>query len=576
MRSRLGLRQLMVLGVGSVSLLLMLGLSALLMARTEAALNEDAAERLDQLSTAIQTHIRRGVSERLHQVSTLAGESDELWRAGLDTPAAERLVHRLLRASLGGAWVGVADLDGRVAVDAKPLLQGRSVADRPWFQQGLQHAYFGEVHEAKLLAKLLPPPPSGEPLRFVDFAAPIKVDGAVVGVLAMHGHWSWARELVESMIPTSLREVGIEVLLFNAQQQPIYPQILPSAGLPPGLDLGGLHGSPARAWTWADGQDYLSAVGHFQPAGQAGQPGWTIVVRQPTELAHAPAHALAQKLMLMVLAGCALLVGWLWWVLGRLVRPVLSLSRASESVAAGHILDPLPHFGQHGFELARLSRSVEHMRARLVEGQQRLEQVVEDRTRALAEANEALQVLSDTDPLTGLLNRRGLQPRFEAAMALVRRQRSMLSVALFDIDHFKQINDRFGHAAGDAVLQTLGRWMREHFRASDLCARLGGEEFVVVLLECDGATAAILAQRCLDQIGALGFPGVGRVTVSIGVASTDRCGFHLDTLLKAADEALYAAKRAGRNQAVLAVEPPSSLTGGGPIPAPRPAPLQAR
>ena len=154
-----------------------------------------------------------------------------------------------------------------------------------------------------------------------------------------------------------------------------------------------------------------------------------------------------------------------------------------------------------------------------------------------------------TDPLTGLLNRRGF---FEAAgLVMGRNRKSMapVSVLAFDLDHFKSVNDRYGHAVGDAVLQLFARVVRETMRADDVIGRLGGEEFVAVL---PGALkdAAAAGERVRSALAAASIVRNGQhiaATVSIGVASgSPSCA--VDSLITRADEALYRAKTGGRNR----------------------------
>jgi diguanylate cyclase (GGDEF)-like protein len=162
-----------------------------------------------------------------------------------------------------------------------------------------------------------------------------------------------------------------------------------------------------------------------------------------------------------------------------------------------------------------------------------------------------------TDPLTGLLNRRGF---FEAAgglMAISRRQRmAPVSVLAFDLDHFKAINDTSGHAAGDAVLQLFAKVARETLRATDVVGRLGGEEFVAVL-PSTAAEAAIAAERVRAALAAASIVRNGRritATVSIGVASGSPATA-IDLLITRADDALYRAKENGRNRVEIAGDP---------------------
>jgi diguanylate cyclase (GGDEF)-like protein len=177
-----------------------------------------------------------------------------------------------------------------------------------------------------------------------------------------------------------------------------------------------------------------------------------------------------------------------------------------------------------------------------------------ERDRALAE----LSRLSVTDQLTGALNRRGFLDRAVPSIALARRSSLPSALIMFDIDRFKAINDEFGHPAGDDVLRSLVSVLSVGLRPGDLLGRLGGEEFAVFLHDATGATAVSIAQRLCDQVraGVVHPAGAGRVaTVSGGVAPVPG-GFEpeaaLSLALTSADEALYAAKRGGRDRIVVA------------------------
>lgn len=163
-----------------------------------------------------------------------------------------------------------------------------------------------------------------------------------------------------------------------------------------------------------------------------------------------------------------------------------------------------------------------------------------------------LQQLSERDALTGLLNRRTMDIRLSAELSRSQRQQKTLSFLLLDADHFKQINDNFGHAAGDLALQHIAKLADQQLRDYDLLFRYGGEEFLLCLPDTDAQTAIHIADRLRQIINSspLFLPQPYFLTVSIGVASSQ----HLDnwkTLLQQADEALYQAKRMGRNQVTL-------------------------
>ena len=176
-----------------------------------------------------------------------------------------------------------------------------------------------------------------------------------------------------------------------------------------------------------------------------------------------------------------------------------------------------------------------------------LESIVAERTRELLEKNRELEVLSVTDRLTGLYNRRKLDELLDEELIRCRRYDVQFAVILVDIDHFKDVNDTHGHAVGDSVLQELAQVMRERTRDADALARLGGEEFVVVCRHAALQGAVESAERMRGAIAAHAFPGVGRVTASFGVAEC--CdGDTAEGLLQRADAALYRAKAAGRNR----------------------------
>jgi diguanylate cyclase (GGDEF)-like protein len=167
----------------------------------------------------------------------------------------------------------------------------------------------------------------------------------------------------------------------------------------------------------------------------------------------------------------------------------------------------------------------------------------------LAAVNSRLERLTVTDDLTGLFNRRHAMCRLEEAWALVDRYGRPLSIGMIDIDHFKQINDNYGHDAGDAVLRRIAGILREQTRGTDAVCRVGGDEFLIVFPAQTIEESAVCAERCrmetMKRTLNLGGKEIG-VSISIGLATRTTSMTHYPDLLKAADEALYAAKRAGR------------------------------
>jgi two-component system, cell cycle response regulator len=171
--------------------------------------------------------------------------------------------------------------------------------------------------------------------------------------------------------------------------------------------------------------------------------------------------------------------------------------------------------------------------------------------RELAAKSRKLEEAARTDPLTGLPNRRAIEEWATKQLRGAARHGFRLWVVLGDIDNFKTINDTFGHDAGDIVLKTFADVLKKNTRASDICGRLGGDEFLLVLTHVEGDNIALAVNRFREQFAALSFPLQGqsvKVTASFGVTGFQNNEVEeFATLVRRADQMLYEAKRAGRN-----------------------------
>ena len=170
----------------------------------------------------------------------------------------------------------------------------------------------------------------------------------------------------------------------------------------------------------------------------------------------------------------------------------------------------------------------------------------------LTRANEALLKASQTDGLTGLDNRRHIEERLTEMFSHAARLNEPLACVMCDVDHFKSVNDTYGHQAGDAVLQQVAEILRDSAREIDRVGRYGGEEFIVLLPAANLADATAFAERVRGEVEAREFSyadGTLRRTLSAGVAAWPHPDIrHQEALVKAADDALYAAKQGGRNR----------------------------
>ena len=159
------------------------------------------------------------------------------------------------------------------------------------------------------------------------------------------------------------------------------------------------------------------------------------------------------------------------------------------------------------------------------------------------------------DTLTNLFNRRYLEETLERELARAAREDYSVCVIMIDLDHFKRVNDTYGHEAGDDVLRLLGAALRESLRDVDLAARYGGEEFAIILPETDASDGLAVAEKIRKRIESTAFQWRGSpiaVTISAGVAALPHVGWDNTQLVRNADAALYTSKRSGRNRVTMA------------------------
>ncbi|WP_448546550.1 sensor domain-containing diguanylate cyclase [Thalassotalea fusca] len=234
-----------------------------------------------------------------------------------------------------------------------------------------------------------------------------------------------------------------------------------------------------------------------------------------------------------------------------IARPIESLSDHVSKVGHGHLEDPPDTYGWH--EVKQLNTHFKHMIKELREFNTQLQTKVDNQTQALQDANKQLEHLATIDPLTQLFNRRKLDEILAYEFSRAKRYQLPLTIAMLDIDHFKSVNDNYGHAVGDHVLKQTASLLKKTVRTSDIVARFGGEEFCLVLQSCPAETATAFLDRIRLEIASLSFTAEGiefSITSSFGFAALSEETLTAETLVNQADEALYQAKASGRNKVV--------------------------
>lgn len=439
------------------------------------------------------------------------------------------------------AWIGFTDAQGTVLASSDGVLEGASIAQRPVYLEAREKLFIGDVHEAVLLAKLLPNP-TGEAMKFVDISLPVfATDGSLVGVLASHLSWSWADEVRLAILEPIQQRRHVEFFVIGKDRTIL---LAPKEMIGQRLHLPALNELNPKQDIWAvqkwpDGQEYLTGLalsqGHLDYQGL----GWTVIARQPLDEAYAPARATTRNIMLWgsLLAILFALLGWL--IAGYFTRPLRQIAEAADRLSAGEI-SVIPEL-KSTREIETLCNSIRHLVESLTHQQNAL---------------GVMENLAHHDALTGLPNRVALESYLPRAQQHSQAHNNCLALFYLDLDGFKPVNDQFGHAAGDQLLREVAVRLRGCLREGDLVARLGGDEFLMVLLVPNNEALAQAQQVAERTLLALREPidlGDNRVQIgcSIGGALWPLDSSNMAETLELADQSLYRAKHAGKNCAMF-------------------------
>jgi len=531
LRSRFAL--LIALLVGALSWLL----GSLIGHDASARIREEVGRDLAEVSAQMIDRLDRDMASRAAYLQVLGGlralrEPDDIGEIRL-------LLDRLQQQIPSIAWIGFTDAAGQVQASSDGVLEGASIAQRPVYLEGRQGLFIGDVHEAVLLAKLLPNP-SGEAMKFVDISLPVRNDlGQLSGVLASHLSWGWAEEVRLALLEPIQERRQVEFLVLGKDHSVL---LGPKAMIGQVLALPAMREQQGRDSYWAvqawpDGQAYLTGFAHSQGYEDYAGLGWIVVARQALDQAYAPARETRRNILLWG-SGLALLFAILGWALtGYFTRPLRQIARAADRLSAGEIT-AIPELRSPS-EIAVLSQSIRHLVESLTHQQTALN-LMEDR--------------AHSDPLTGLPNRAALERFLPMAQQRSQAGQGCLALLYLDLDGFKPVNDRFGHAAGDLLLKEVAARLRACLRDGDLVARLGGDEFLMVLQV--PATQALgqarqIAERALRSLAQPVRLGEQETTIgcSIGGALWPLDHADLGEALELADQALYRAKHGGKNRA---------------------------
>lgn len=522
--------------------------AARLISREMVQISETASDRMD-----------RHLQSIYHRVQSYT--QFDLIRSAVSTDATKlRSSFDRLNASFADyTWLAFASKEGVIVVASDGKREGENVAEEAWFLRALQGPAIDDAPDFAAVQSAVQQGPQAE-APFLKFAFPVyNYNNQLAGVLVAAIHWGEIEEIRSSMERDGDQILVVtnsgEVLLGSKELRARYASAdiakLRRAKQDVFLDSG-------HAGEFLSG--YAVMDGHREFPGM----GWGVIARRNTQVAFAVTRQLFWTIVGIgtFVAIFGILISGL--IASRVSGPIGELTLAADRIGRDSGVTSLPRL-RGSREVIHLSTSLRSLLLRIgfVE---RLTQEAEARAaeeaRKFANDIASLRKLAETDPLTNLMNRRAFMETAADAMRYFQRYNRAIATLVVDIDHFKNVNDDHGHAAGDAVIRRVGELIAQTLRETDKVARFGGEEFVVLLREVSEHEAHELAERIRLVIAESTILFDGNelaVTVSIGCAAITSHDRDVEELIERADRALYSAKAGGRN-CVRIAPPPSSKT----------------
>jgi len=550
-RRRFSIKNLMVLIFGGLALTVWLPTYKYVTYTYITQLVAEKGGSVHDFAAALAAVIADNLKERQREIVLLA-QSPFFQSASLEAPQLKEHLDRVKKSYPHYTWIGVADIEGVVRTSTGDLLRGASVKGHPWFMFGLAGSYLGDLHQALLSSKQLPPSTEGEALHLIDFAAPlVSPEGQLRGVLGTHADWRWIADVIKVVKPTEVPQSSLDILIINSENRVIFPKRLDGKlKVPSDVRVD----QPFGVTTWDDGVEYVSSMVNIDEQHETKSMGWRIIVRQPTAQTLRDVDALQNVIQATIIFSIIVFLSLLWWGATRISTPLRQLSAQARRIERGAETKPMK-INTMALEVSELATALFSMAATLLDRKNalaqnnaRLEETVAIRTAELERANRELQRLARNDALTGLPNRLAADERLETEFVRMKRSQKTYCVLMADIDFFKSINDTHGHAVGDQVLRRIAQTIKTTLRESDFAARFGGEEFLIILPDTHQEVGRLVAEKLRRAVESSADPIAGNVTVSIGLAMSSPMHANGYGVFQDADSFLYQAKKTGRNR----------------------------
>jgi diguanylate cyclase (GGDEF)-like protein len=482
-------------------------LAALMEVRLESQATKAAKDTLDLTAHRIAARLATDLENRALEIQ-LIGEF--LQSTGTLKPTfVTQQLDRLQNLNPSYAWIGFTSPKGKVLAASDNLLVGADVSERAWFQSGLQRLFVGDPRNAVALATILPPTLTGEPIRFVDIAFPLRhQNGDLLGVIGAHLLWDWANTVTQDALNDLDSAVTAEVFIADSRGTWLLKPAAESSSNKEQL----MQRSPAGSYIYAD----ASVRSAIDEDGL----GWRVMVREKSEIAYAPIYESRFFLAWFLTLSSILFMVVGWFFAGRIVQPIVTLRDTAAARRSGQ------------------SKAYHSAPSSSADETGILDRIIHD--------------MAFTDGLTGLANRRQLNDQLEALLAIPPSKRPQSALLLVDLDKFRYLNDTRGHAAGDEMLVMLAKRLAARVHPPNLLARLSSDEFGIIFQK-DAQDGGLLDARArafaYEMLAAISQPFLLKTGQYHASASIGICLLHHESLggaqaLQHAELAMFEAKHA--------------------------------
>jgi diguanylate cyclase (GGDEF)-like protein len=524
----------------------------------ERAVRAASEKEMGQIAHAVADRLNRGFASRLHTLELLAEMRPIKETIVGDDKAATALFEQAERAIPNTAWMAYVTLDGRIQSASDGKLKGLDVSAESWFQNRLAGSKLTDAHRFEPLEQWVPNAPGiTTPPRFLGLTVRVEdAKGRMFGVLAaLIDSREWVFDSISVTLARRDETSTTSIWIFDRAGQPIFA---PEGDMRGTGVLAAARAQELQRGSFTD--DSLgdsTTVGFARTYGDLGY-GWMVVSARSQPKALGMLQSMVAAIIIIgAVVGLIGLIGAV--VLARqLSTPIRQLADMADQL--GHDQKAMIPWLRGSSEVVRLSSALRALVVRLGFSERERE-IVE--SRAVNDAKKfssdiaMLRTLADTDGLTRLLNRRAFMSFATDAFEHYQRYHRPFAVLMLDLDHFKAINDSYGHAAGDTVLGVMAARIADTLRPTDKVGRFGGEEFIVLLREVAIEDARDAAERIRQAVADEPVPfddAVIPVTVSIGLAAVATSDRDIQDVIGRGDLALYEAKNSGRNRVAVAGE----------------------